>query len=226
VTPLAALVTGLLFALVNAAHCAGMCGAFAMRAAASPGGFSGFLLYGAGKAFTYGFLGALAGWFGTSVLTAGTEAQVILGSSVGAVLIVAAVARMVRPGARSALGVHLAGFLSPLIGLAGRVDSFGGRFALGALTGALPCGVVYFAALQAAATESRVSAFVLMAGFAAGTMPALAAVAWLGRGVLLRVPPRAVRLASGILMLALGVAAVVRALMPLFGDGTSASCCH
>ena len=65
-----------------------------------------------------------------------------------------------------------------------------------------------------------------MAGFAAGTMPALAAVAWLGRGVLDRIPRHRLRLAGGGLMLVLGLVAIARAAMPLLGDGTAASCCH
>lgn len=225
-TPLAALVTGFTFALVNAAHCAGMCGAFAMRATASPGGWAGLLVYGAGKAFTYAFFGALAAWCGASVLGAGTETQIVLGIAVGIVLVAAGLARMAARAPRPAAGAGLTAFLQPMLGIAARSDSFGGRFTLGALTAALPCGVLYLAALQAAAAGNAASALVLMTGFAAGTMPALAVVAWLGRGVLDRIPRHRLRLASGALMAILGLVAIARAAIPLFGDGTAASCCH
>lgn len=224
-TPLTALVTGLTFALVNAAHCAGMCGVFAMRATASSG-WAGLFVYGTGKAFTYAFLGTLAAGFGAGVLGAGTEAQIILGLGVGAVLVAAGIVRM-RPRAFApGWGAGVTTFLQPMLATLGRSDSWGGRFTLGALTAALPCGVVYLGALQAAATGNAVSALVLMAGLALGTLPALGVVAFFGRGVLAKVPPHRLRLASGVLMILLGLVAVARAAMPLLHDGSAGSCCH
>jgi sulfite exporter TauE/SafE len=224
-TTLGALVTGFLFAVANVAHCAGMCGGFALRAGAPPGRWTGFLAYGAGKALTYGLLGAVAGSLGAGVLGAGEGAQSALGFLVAAVLAAGAIVRLRGP-APGAGGGHLARFLQPLLAEAGRADSAAGRFALGALTAALPCGVAYFAALQASATGSRASAFVLMMGFAAGTMPGLGAVALVGASVRGRIPPRALRFASASVMLVLAAIAAWRAAAPLLGPEGSAPCCH
>jgi sulfite exporter TauE/SafE len=226
VTPLAAVATGLVFALANAVHCAGMCGAFAMRAAASPRPCPGFLLYGAGKTFTYLFFGALAGALGARVLAEGTPAQVALGMAAGALLFVAGVRRLLPGAARAAGGGALAAFLQPALAAAGRTDAAWGRFVLGAVTAALPCGVVYLAALQAAAAGTAEGGLLLMAGFGAGTLPSLGVAAALGHRVLSRLPRPALRFAGGSLLVALGILAVVRAAGPLFRDGTPGSCCH
>jgi sulfite exporter TauE/SafE len=124
------------------------------------------IAYGAGKALTYGFLGTLAGWLGAGVLSAGGTTQAILGIGVAVVLIAAAVARIVPGGPRPAGGAGLTSFLRPVLSAAAASNAWGGRFTLGAATAALPCGVVYLAALQAAAAGSPTSALVLMAGFA------------------------------------------------------------
>lgn len=223
---LPALATGLVFALANAAHCAGMCGGFALRAASPPRRWAGFLSYGVGKTFTYGFLGALAGSFGAGILQAGSGAQVLIGIAVGCTLLASGIMRMRAPRVRSVGGAAVTGFFQPLLARAGQSDSFGGRFTLGALTAALPCGVVYFAVLQAAATGSRVSAFVLMAAFGLGTLPALGIVALLGGGISRRLSPRAVRFASAGLMTVLGLIALFRAVMPLIAGDSAGSCCH
>jgi hypothetical protein len=226
VNPLSALFTGLAFAAVNAAHCAGMCGVFAMKAGAPPGGVPGLLVYGLGKTCTYVFFGALAGWLGAEVLGSSGTAQAVLGFGAAGLMAAAGIAKLCRPAAGSTAGTTAVPFLAPLVVAAGRPDSPGGRFTLGALTGALPCGVVYFAALQAAAAGSRLASVALMAGFAVGTMPVLGVVALLGRGILARVPARAARVASGVLLLLLGIVAGIRAAVPLLGEDGPASCCH
>jgi len=152
--------------------------------------------------------------------------QVALGLVAGVLLVAGGVRRMWPSAARPAGGGALASFLHPMLEAADRSDSPGGRFALGAVTAALPCGVVYFAALQAVAAGTAAAGLLLMAGFGAGTLPVLAAAAVVGRGVLGRLPRPALRIAGGSLMLLLGVLAIVRAAIPLAGDGTAASCCH
>jgi sulfite exporter TauE/SafE len=225
-SPLAAFATGAAFALANVAHCAGMCGVFALRAAQLPGRVGGFFAYGLGKAFTYGFLGTAAAWIGAEVLSTGGPAQIVAAIAVAFILIIAAVARFLPPRTRAAGGGTLARFLAPGLAAAGRSDSWGGRFTLGALTAALPCGVVYLAALQAAAAGSAASALSLMAGFGLGTLPALAAIAFVGQRVFARVPAARMRVASGCLMLLVGLFALGRAIAPLLAGAGPRSCCH
>ncbi len=223
-TVAAALVTGFLFALVNAAHCAGMCGAFALRTTASPPAFARFSLYGAGKLFTYMFLGSLAGFLGASVLKFGGRAQVVLGVAVGAWLALAGIRLLRNRAGATAGGAALGQFLQPILGGIREGELPGGTFALGALTSLLPCGVVYAAALQAAATGNVLSAVALMFGFGAGTLPALAGVAWVGRGFSRRIPAAAFRLFAGSIILLMAAVTITRAVMPLFTK--TGSCCH
>ncbi len=212
---LAAAVGGLLFALVNALHCAGMCGAFAVRAAAGHRAGASLSAYLFGKTFTYVFLGALAGAAGGRLLSAAGPLQRVAGLIVGALFVVAGVRLIVGRMAGGATGrfARAAGaLLAPLLadlrvggdevsargeGASTTAESAGGavssaaqvaarRFTLGALTGLLPCGVTGLALLQAAALASPASGALFMAAFGVGTAPALAATALLGRGLLAR----------------------------------------
>jgi sulfite exporter TauE/SafE len=55
-------------------------------------------------------------------------------------------------------------------------------YALGALLGFLPCGLLYAALGAAAATADPIAAAMGMLGFVLGTMPLLVAIGWLGHG--------------------------------------------
>jgi len=225
---MAAAVGGLLFALVNALHCAGMCGAFAVRAAAGRRPGAGVSAYLAGKTFTYVFLGALAGAAGGTLLSAAGPLQRLAGLLVGALFVVAGVrliAGRVAGGATGRFARAASALLGPLLAdlRVAEADGSGNapgvapaaarRFTLGALTGLLPCGVTGLALLQAAALGSPLSGAVFMAAFGLGTAPALAAVALLGRGLLARAGAgtRRLRYAAGGLLLAAGLLALLRA---------------
>ena len=209
---------GALFALINALHCAGMCGAFALAAGGVPAGRGLRLaLYLAGKTCTYVFLGALAGAAGARVATG---AGPVLGLVVGAALLLAGWRLLrggVSRGAAGPLGTALARALAgPLSALRGG-ERRGGRtaaFSLGALTGLLPCGVSWLAMLQAAALGGPARGAVFLASFGAGTAPALLAIGWLGGAALSRVGAggaRRARLAGGSLLVAAGLLALLRA---------------
>ncbi|HZJ71774.1 MAG TPA: sulfite exporter TauE/SafE family protein, partial [Planctomycetota bacterium] len=80
-------------------------------------------------------------------------------------------------------------------------------FTLGAVSGAIPCGVVGLALLQALATGSPVSAAAFMLAFGAGTAPALALAGWLAGQGTGRMPLRA---AGGVLLLISAALALAR----------------
>lgn len=131
-----------------------------------------FLVYGFGKALTYGTLGLIVGLIGavTATLQGG---QQVLSIAAGIVLI--------------AVGLHLAGVSwlsrlaapvggSHLIGwMAGQLKGkgIGPALALGLLNGLLPCGLVYGALAAALAQGSVVESSLFMIVFGIGTMPAL-----------------------------------------------------
>lgn len=59
---------------------------------------------------------------------------------------------------------------------------------MGVLLGFMPCGLIVSALMAAATAPSAIEAGVAMAAFAAGTMPALIAVAFGGRALRTRFP--------------------------------------
>jgi sulfite exporter TauE/SafE len=219
------LATGFVFGLANSAHCMGMCGVFAAGIGTSRGGPFRFPLYFAGKTFTYVFLGILAGWAGAHALRGATSVQAAIGAAVGGTLIVAG-ARMLRPSrAPSKLATAWARLLEPFYRGVGHAHAAGGPFALGAVTGALPCGVAYLAALQAAALGSPLAGAGLMAAFGAGTIPALAVAGLVGRGALARLGPSRLRTAGAVLVILTGLVAVARAVPTLVSSAGAPSCC-
>jgi sulfite exporter TauE/SafE len=223
-----ALVPGFLFGIANSAHCAGMCGIFAFQAgggAAGAGSAWRLPLYVAGKTFTYLFLGGLAGLAGAQVIRGATNVQAAVGVAVGLVLVLTAW-RLLRPAkAPGRLAIWWSNLVAPFFKGVRVAHDTGGPFALGAMTGALPCGVVYLAALQAAALGSPVRSMALMAAFGLGTAPVLVVAGLLGRGALARLGPVKLRVAGAILVLATGLVAVARSAPTLLaGDGTPACC--
>lgn len=213
-------VTGgaLLLALANAAHCAGMCGAFAAHA--TRGGGRGLLLYLSGKTATYVSFGAVAGALGAQALGVSRAAQPWLALLAGVALAWAGLAALQPVPLRWLRGASLAGVLSPLIGSLRRPDLPGGRFTLGVVSGALPCGVVALALLQALATGSPASAAVYMLVFGCGTWPALALAGWLLDRGGARLQLRA---AGGVLLLATSALTLWRAIAA-FNDPSCALC--
>lgn len=212
---------GIAFGLAQAVHCAGMCGVFALRAAG--GGSPGLRipLYLAGKGFTYLFIGALAGWLG-SRLEATREMQAILGVGAAGVVIATGATALIRPRSMSALAAAMGRTIAPFVP---RVTGLG-PFALGAATGFLPCGVVWLAALQGAATGHVRGGLAFMAGFALGTGPILAIVGLAGRNVLERLGPRRLRVAGAALVIVTGLIMAWRSAAPLVATPGTTPCCH
>lgn len=230
-TPLEALVPGVVFGVANSAHCAGMCGAFALRAGDGDPALVRMGLYLGGKTFTYLFLGSLAGMLGATLLPQFVGAQAALGIAVGLALVIVGV-RILRPrGPRlgtSRLGAWFGRMLTPLFRGAAVAARHESPLTLGVLTGFLPCGLVYLAAAQAAATGSPASGASLMAGFGVGTMPVLLAIGLAGHSVIARLGASRVRIAGGLIVIIAGAVGIARAVMPLMAGDTAGAglCCH
>ena len=157
------LAAALAMGFVGSLHCVGMCGPLV----ASCGGGRGVASWQAGKLATYAVLGGLVGGLGAALPVPGL-----------ALTVVAAVV-LLGFGA-SALGwvpepkpiPGLVRFGSAVAGRQGAVA----RFAFGALSGLLPCGLVYAALGLALAAEAPLPGAMVMIGFGLGTAPALFAV--------------------------------------------------
>ena len=198
-----ALSVALLLGLASAAHCAGMCGVFALQTAGRPARTLAYLL---GKTTTYVFLGALAGALGKQVGGLSLDAIHVLGWVAGGAMVLVALRTLLAPGARGlpAVKTWLAPFLRKLMPSGDR------PFQLGAVTGLLPCGVTALAVLQALATGSALGGAAVMAAFGLGTMPVLAATAWVGGSLLKRLSPVVATRLGAVLVLTGGVLLILR----------------
>ncbi len=105
------------------------------------------------------------------------------------------------PLPRRAPGASIAGPLARLVAPLLRRQGGPSGYALGVALGLLPCGFLYAALLAASATGSALGGALAMAGFALGTVPALAVLGLCGAGVLHRMRPHAAVIAAPILLL-------------------------
>jgi len=199
-------------------HCLGMCGPFALslRTGAGRGVALRLALYHLGKGGTYAFLGLLA-WSAASRLA---SLQRPLGLLAGALLLAVGLVTLFPrqlPArlARLAEGSAFCELLGSLL----RSPRPGTALALGAFSGFLPCGLVYALAARAATLPTPTAAALQMLAFAAGTVPSLAALSLFGEllGRRAAAGPLAplLRRASGLVAIALGGMALLRAAGPL-----------
>lgn len=183
-----ALVTGALLAgLVGSPHCIGMCGGLAAAGSGRTPGSA--VVWHAGRLAAYAGLGAFSG--GAGGLKLGLP-----GAAVAAILLVLFSARLAGLGPSLSLP-WLSGPFSAVLRRAGGALTTGtlaGRFALGALTGLLPCGLLWSALAIAVAAGSPSLGALTMVAFWSGTVPLLAGAtagvrrllsgsAWLRRGL-------------------------------------------
>ncbi len=220
---LAPAAAGFMLGLANAAHCAGMCGAFAVRATAKPGPLTAFSAYAMGKTFSYVVLGAVAGALGAKLLRNAGIVQAWVAVVAGAILALAGVTKLFPATAVRIVPEWFARRLSAVFGGLLQGELPGGRFTLGALNGFLPCGVVYLAALQGAAQGGPARSAVLMAGFGLGTLPVLAGVGSVGGALKGRLGAKNLRIGGGLLLLATGAVLILHAALTIAAG--KPSCC-
>jgi sulfite exporter TauE/SafE len=200
--------------LAASAHCAGMCGGFAIAASAGAVKWRLVLrqlLLQAGKATTYAFLGALAGTFGGALLAnrAFTWSGRALAVLSGLALFAAGLTLLGAWRGGDAVSRRLAPYFSRLVSplLAARPNGF--PLVIGMAMGLLPCPLVYAGLGAAAASGTPLSGALVMAGVALGTIPALALVAGLGTAVA-AVWRRPLARVAGVLLIATEVVTIAR----------------
>jgi sulfite exporter TauE/SafE len=175
--------------LLGSGHCLGMCGGFVVTLGATqarlPAALVRQLVYAAGRIFTYGFLGAIAGLLGARIQAwspAFLNAQRWLSIVAGLLMIAVAFdnlgwlgwLRWRRAGhvEKGACGTFGGSLLKHFMHLPGHAASF----MAGVFTGFLPCGLVYTFLLLSLRTASPVRGWLSMVVFGMGTIPALAAL--------------------------------------------------
>jgi sulfite exporter TauE/SafE len=167
--------------LLGSSHCLGMCGPFALAIGGGAKSWRSNLLrqlvYTLGRVFTYGTLGAFAGYAGFRL----QGSMILLRNGAAILAIVAGLfliyQGLVATGILKRRGVHshaacLGGsFLATFL----RTPGCQGVFLAGIFTGLLPCGLVYGFLALAAGTASIGQGALLMVAFGLGTAPVMIA---------------------------------------------------
>jgi sulfite exporter TauE/SafE len=224
-----------LAALAASWHCAGMCGGFACALAGSCRGRDDAvrqLLYNAGRATSYCFLGAMAGSL-TAVICTAAPAATPLETAQRVLAIVSGLLIIL-------IGAQFFGFLRSVriragfggemfaraLGDLGRARSLAAPLAFGVFNGFLPCPLVYGFLAQAAASGDAVHGMAIMAAFGLGTFPAMLAAGGLSRWLSGRMMPAAAAgwgqragIAAGGLFILLGLITLARGILPLQTHG-------
>ncbi|MCE9687363.1 sulfite exporter TauE/SafE family protein [Shewanella sp. AS16] len=224
-------VTGaFLVGLMGAAHCFGMCGglvgAFSTQLPKASSGNAlahqlGFLLsYNLGRILSYSLAGALVGGSAAALgqlfdidtyllllrLLAGLmmiATGLYIAKIWGGVVKIEKVGQLIWP--------HIKPLAQKVLPLQRRRQAL----VAGLLWGWLPCGLVYSTLTWSVASGSALTGALIMLAFGLGTLPALLSAGIAARTLANWVQKRAVRLASGLLLVAFGVQTLVIALAQL-----------
>jgi len=213
---LAALIAG----LVGSVHCFGMCGGIAGALGMAGGGRTSLAVsYSVGRVASYAVAGAIAGAIGAGlagVAGLGPWLRLVMGLLLVILgLQVALNLKLLAP--LEAAGAGLWRRLAPLARRLIPPRHAGQGFALGALWGWLPCGLVYGMLAAAAGSGSALNGAAFMAVFGLGTAPAMIGLTWAsGRGGTWLTAGR--RRALGWLLVAFGAWTAATPLMHMTGN--------
>jgi sulfite exporter TauE/SafE len=225
-TPVAALVAG----LVGSGHCVLMCGGIAgalelstRRGGACSGGALRYpCLYNLGRIASYATAGAIAGGLGGGALALANLPRARSAFALLAALVVIVVglrlaAELRQFGALDRAGAAAWRRIAPLTRGLFPVNTPVRAFGVGLAWGWLPCGMAYAMLAAAWLSGSAFSGAAIMAMFGIGTLPAMLA---LGGGAA-RLLGTATRRWGGALLVAIGLASGAIALWPVDTGGTA-----
>ena len=189
------LLSGLGIGILGSAHCVGMCGPIALALPrygdSTLQNSLGISLYHLGRAFTYAVMGGIVGSLGMSMRYFGWQQG--LSIVAGVLILLGLFFAKYNPQNKLFTYLHskvkagIGHFLQPNKGVQY-------RFALGAVNGLLPCGLVYVALTSAMASGTALSGSLLMFGFGFGTVPLLAATQLLGNQISMKARARLTKL--------------------------------
>lgn len=176
--------TALALGFFGSLHCVGMCGPIVLALPGKSAIFSRFmglrLIYNAGRVLTYAWLGLMLGLFGRQIQLSGWQAQLSITSGVLILLFTLLPLLSTRFKLHFQPGKLVGRFLGDIL----YKPTYGGQFVTGLLNGLLPCGLVYLALAGALLVGDPFVSTGFMALFGLGTLPAMLAVAMLGRQLL------------------------------------------
>jgi sulfite exporter TauE/SafE len=189
-------IPALLLGLGGSLHCVGMCGPLMFGSLLGKNGhgfrMKDFILYHTGRIGVYAIWGLVFGLIGTSIKWFGIQQNISLSLGIG-ILAVLLVVKLFPRAEKIIADAIIPGFirvqLIPYLHEHFRASSF----MAGLLNGVLPCGLVYVALAGATASQDPLKGAFFMAFFGTGTLPLLAALLLLGKGLQTSVRRRMIR---------------------------------
>lgn len=159
--------------LFGSIHCTLMCGpllfALQQNQQLSFAVATNKILYQVGRILTYGFIGLLFGWLGSSVVMKGWQQGFSLVTGAILVLIGLSYAYIHKLPALARVQTQA---IQPFAKAMGKwLYKPNGAFIAGMMNGFLPCGMVYMALASAMNADDMVSSFQFMVLFGLGTLP-------------------------------------------------------
>jgi sulfite exporter TauE/SafE len=219
--------------LLGSVHCAGMCGGIvgafsvapvrafpvavvSLRSAAPSAALARVMAYNSGRIASYAVAGALAGGVaGGARALAGLAVVETIGYWLANLMLVVLGLYLMDAWRGLAhleqLGRKAWRRIEPVTAMLLPLDSPLKLVAMGALWGWLPCGMVYSVLLTAMLSGSALSGAAVMFAFGLGTLPMLLSMGLLGAPLRAWIGRRAVRVASGAVVLGFGLLGMLRA---------------
>ena len=198
----------------------GLAAAFIPRPAAPARAIPRVLAYNAGRIGSYMVAGALAGGLANGAQSLADLAGLQLGFYWLANLMLVALGLYLMNAWHGLAKLEQAGrvlwrraqpWMAPAMKTLMPADRPRQAFALGALWGWLPCGMVYSVLLTAMLSGSALGGAAVMLAFGLGTLPMLTGLGLLGARLRRAMQQRQVRIACGLLVLAFGMLGIARA---------------
>lgn len=226
-----AIFAAFLVGLLGGVHCAGMCGgivsaiswrnaSLTVRPASTTAPVAYHLAYSSGRIGSYVLAGSVAGWIGAGALLFEQLLPVRTTLYVTASVMLLAQGLYLTGLWRGVTYLERAGGkiwrrVQPWTRRLAPVNSVGKAFALGSLWGWLPCGMVYSVLATALASGHPISGGLTMLAFGLGTLPNLLAIGLVAERTQPFLRRAIVRQFAGTLVLAFGIAGLVRAVQPV-----------
>ncbi len=171
---ISSLFSGLLIGIAGSVHCAGMCGPLQLLVPSmvkgKKAGLKEFLSYHGGRILLYISIGAISGFLGLQLylFQSFQWTSIIL----GIIMLIMAWIGLNNPNKINAWIMNKIQRWMNSSYQSMRINpSYLLIFNLGLLNGLLPCGLVYFAVLNALSTQSLSNSILSMLGFGVGTLP-------------------------------------------------------
>ena len=168
--------TAFLLGLVGSLHCAVMCGPLVTAVTAGPSR-SSRVIYHSGRLAIYAIIGVIFGAVGQTFALAAMQRGLSIAAGVAILLGLFFSSRVALKTPVARLVLRLKTAFARLL----KRRTLAAQFALGAINGLLPCGLVYIAAAGAATTLSPALGAWHMMAFGAGTLPMLLGVSMVTR---------------------------------------------